>query len=56
MTIVYRAFCLACEHTTLAKVDREISNSGPGVYRSANGQICLKCEKCGDTKHAIKQS
>jgi hypothetical protein len=52
----YRAICLACAHTTLAKADPvELPEKGPGVYQAANGQRCLKCEKCGDVKHAVPQ-
>ena len=56
--VTYRATCYACNHTTLAKADPfDLPDSSPtGVYTAANGQSCLKCERCHETKHAVRHT
>ena len=57
----YRAVCLSCDHTTLASanvatiptVETGRGKSTNGVYRSANGAMCLNCAECGEPKHAV---
>jgi hypothetical protein len=52
--IMYRAICLQDDRTMFAEADpKAILAVGPGVYRAPNGQLCHKCGKCGEPKHAV---
>lgn len=55
--VTYRAICYTCDRTTFAKADPlDLAEGPPGVYRAANGQSCLKCEGCKETKHAVRHA
>ena len=55
--VTYRAVCYACGKTTFAKADPlDLPEAGPGVYLAANGQACLKCDGCKETKHAVRHT
>ena len=58
----YRAVCGpgGCDFVSVAAADPTcIPDRNPygarpeGVYRMPNGVLCLKCDKCGEPKHAV---